>query len=298
MSDKLEYLLVSRDSIDPTVVIVTLNRPKKLNSMNVGMLSELHRVFSVDLVCDLSTVRVVIIVGSGDRAFTSGLDLMDAKVGEILNPSIVTSPGDRSVALKRTIDCMQLPILAIANFPRPVIAYINGACIGLGVDIASACDIRICSSSAVFGVKEIKIGICADLGSLFFLPRICKSDSWVREICYSGRNWLASEALQQGFVSQIGASALELARNIAQNPPIATEGIKVHLNHSIRNRLAECFDLVSVWNSIRLQETQVIAECVGKVLAKMPSKLYINCLVCLCVPHERCECVYMFFSIA
>lgn len=258
---------ISVDESPLGVFTVRINRPKKLNAIDIPTLDELNTVFSEYLLSQIDRVRVVILTGSGDRAFTSGLDLTSESVGEIFSSSSA-SPGTRAVEIKALIIRMQRPIIAIANFPRPVIAAVNGLCVGLGVDLASACDIRVCSPAAKFAVREIKIGICADLGSLFFLPRICKSDSWVREVCYTGRFFGAAEALQQGFVSHVGDGVeVKLAEEIAGNPPVAVEGIKVNLNNSTRDRMRENFEFVAVWNSVKLQDTEMISECVTKVLA-------------------------------
>jgi Delta3,5-Delta2,4-dienoyl-CoA isomerase len=260
---------ISVDESPTGVFTVRINCPKKLNAIDIPTLDELNTVFSEYLLSQIDRVRVVILTGSGDRAFSSGLDLTSESVGGIFTSSSA-SPGARAVELKALIIRMQRPIIAIANFPRPVIAAVNGLCVGLGVDLATACDIRVCSPAAKFAVREIKIGICADLGSLFFLPRICKSDSWVREVCYTGRFFGAAEALEQGFVSQVGDGfemAMKLAEEIAGNPPVAVEGIKVNLNNSTRDRMRENFEFVAVWNSVKLQDTEIISECVTKVLA-------------------------------
>jgi len=260
--------------IDSGIFEVRLNRPRKLNAIAYETIMDLDKVFREVLPSHLSNLKVVILTSSDTRSFTAGLDLTCPRVTETIfsNPSNLNA-ALRATQLKRIIDQMQAPILRIASFPRPIICAINGICFGLGVDIASACDIRIASDTARFSVREIKIGICADLGALYFLPRICRNDSWVREICYSGRIFNSNEALSiGGFISEIVPSltleerARELARSIACNPSIALEGTKKNLNKSIRNRMEECFDYVSVWNSAKLQDTETITDCVGNLI--------------------------------
>ena len=266
---------VSVTRIEEGIVIVRLSRPQKLNAIDYATIMELDRVFREDL--KSPDIRAVILTGSDQKSFTSGLDLGCERVRETIFTSPPDSnPGTRSAELKRLIDAMQSPIMQISKFPRPVICAINGICFGLGVDLASACDIRIASDTATFSVREIKIGICADLGSLFFLPRICRNDSWVREICMSGRIFHAQEALSVGgFISEISPSsslenrAIDLAKSIASNPSIALEGIKVNLNKSARDRMDECFDYVSVWNSAKLQDTRTVTDCVTKLMSKI-----------------------------
>ncbi len=257
------------------VFIVRINRPRKLNAMDLETLAELDYAFSKYLISRLDHVKVVILTGAGP-AFTSGLDLKSPSIAEIFAPSS-SSPGARASSLKSLISTMQLPILSIANFPRPVVCAVNGICVGLGVDIACACDIRVCSTDAKFSVREIKIGICADLGSLFFLPRICRSDSWVRDICFSGRFFTAPVAASQGLVSRVAddaiSAALEIARDIAANPSVAVEGIKVNLNKSLRKDMLENFEFVAVWNSIKLQDSEMIQKCVFDLISKSRAKL-------------------------
>lgn len=275
MFGNFHNLTVNRDSVDPSVLVVSLNRPSKLNAVNLRLLSEINLLFGQTLISHLASVNAVILTGSGSRSFTSGLDLTDSGVIEILTGSSTLSetPGERSSELKRTIETMQAPILSIASFPRPVIAAVSGLCIGLGVDLISACDIRLCDMNAKFSVREVKIGICADLGSLFFLSRIVRNDSWVREICYTGRFFTALEARENGLVSLVSSnvldSALTMCRDISTNPSIATEGIKVHLNHSLRGGMGRCLEKVALWNSIKLQDTRTIMGCVEKIRSKL-----------------------------
>ena len=270
----ISSMSVSVSDIKDGIVEVRLNRPRKLNAIDYNTIIELDRVFGEILAPLLPSINVVILTGSGTRSFTAGLDLGCPRVrGTIFSNPSDSNPAQRANELKQIIDQMQSPILRIANFPRPVICAINGICFGLGVDLACACDIRIASNTSQFSVREIKIGICADLGSLFFLPRICRNDSWVREICMSGRIFGPQEALTVGgFVSEIVPSeslddrARELAQSIACNPQIAIEGIKKNLDKSIRQHMHECFDYVSVWNSSKLQDTQTITDCIGKLV--------------------------------
>ena len=277
----LSKMSISVSDINTGIVEVRLNRPRKLNAIDNDTILELDRVFGQILPPLLSKINVVVLTGSGDRAFTAGLDLSCPRVRETIfsNSSPDSNPAQRASELKQIIDQMQSPILRIATFPRPIICAINGICFGLGVDLACACDIRIASDTAQFSVREIKIGICADLGSLFFLPRIARNDSWVREICMTGRIFNSQEALTVGgFISEmvpsgsLGKRAHELALSIASNPQVALEGIKKNLNKSNRQNMHECFDYVSVWNSAKLQDTQTITECVGKLM-RSSSKL-------------------------
>ena len=254
------------------IVTVTINRPKSLNSINVPTLKELDQVFRVDLDRKLNSVRVVILTGSGEKSFSSGLDLTCPSVRAIFVPEEISSAGIRATFLKRAINELQSPIMAISEFPRPVICAINGLCIGLGMDIATACDIRVCAEGATFSVREVKIGICADLGSLYFFPRVCRNDSWVREVCFTGRIFSATEARENGLVSAVipGISLLKqaekIAKSIEDNEPVAVEGTKINLNKGSRGTLRESMEFVSQWNSVRLQETDIIGRAISKFM--------------------------------
>jgi delta(3,5)-delta(2,4)-dienoyl-CoA isomerase len=255
-------------SINGEIATVSLNRPQKLNAIDMNTIEELDRVFKHDLV--ERKPKVVILKGTG-RSFTSGLDLTSPDILGIFN-STSKEPGSRAVEIDTIIRKMQSPIFAIATFPRPVICAIDGLCIGLGMDIACACDIRIATETSRFSVREIKIGICADLGSLYFLPRITRNESWVREICLTGRIFDSKEALEVGgFISEIGdlTRAVDIARDISSNDSIAIEGTKINLNKSSREKMSDCFDFVAVWNSIRLQEKSVLAERIRSIMSKL-----------------------------
>jgi len=125
------------------------------------------------------------------------------------------------------------------TFPSAVICVTHGISIGLAIDIACCADIRICARDTKFSVKEVDIGMAADIGTLSRLPKIVGSTSWVKDVCLSGRYFTAAEALAIGFVSQVQESktaaldaAAKLAALIASKSPIAVQGTKEILNHA------------------------------------------------------------------
>ena len=259
---------VSRLSEDGSIVCVAINRPSKLNAVNAETLVELDSVFSSVLKPEISNIKCVILRGSGERAFSSGLDLSCESTVSILQSSS-KMPSERAEELGEVIKKFQRPILSISKFPRPIICSIEGVCYGLGVDLASACDIRVASDSSVFSVREVKIGICADLGSLYFLPRICRNDSWVREVCLTGREFSCSEAFSNGFVSHLVSKgtafqkSLEIALCIAQNQIVAVQGTKRNLNFGSRKGMKAAFNEVALWNSIKMQDIESIGRALG-----------------------------------
>lgn len=150
---------------------------------------------------------------------------------------------------------MQESITAIEECRKPVIASIHGGCIGGGVDIVTACDLRYCTAEAVFSVREVKLGITADLGTLQRLPRIVGYGKAV-ELALTGRDFSGLEAKEMGLVSQTFASKLELqdgvlklAQEIASKSPLAVVGTKAVLLRSRDLNVEQGLDYVATWNS-------------------------------------------------
>jgi delta(3,5)-delta(2,4)-dienoyl-CoA isomerase len=235
----------------PHLAIVKLNRPKTMNAMNQLLTLELHKTFEI---LNLnSEVRAIILTGQ-DRFFSSGIDLTDFKMSES------TDMGRRSLEIITFIKTMQDRVTSIENCRKPVIAVVSGYCIGLGVDVITACCIRICTKSAKFSVKEVKMGFAADMGTLQRLPKIVGNMSWVKDVAYTGRYFGAEEAERFGLVSQVFESfeeglqaAVKLGNEIAENSPVAVIGTKVNINYSRDRTVADGLDYVVKWNSWGLQ---------------------------------------------
>jgi Delta3,5-Delta2,4-dienoyl-CoA isomerase len=126
-----------------------------------------------------------------------------------------------------------------SQFNRSVICGLHGAAVGIAIDISSACDIRLAAQDAKFSIKEVDIGIAADLGTLQRFPRVVANDSWARELALTGRLFSAKEALEKGYVSDVFDSkekaiskAMEIAKFIAGKSPIAVQGTKALLDYS------------------------------------------------------------------
>ncbi len=205
------------------VAWLILNRPEKRNSMTDEFFTELEesfRVFDED-----PEVRAIVVRAEG-KMFTAGLDLVAAN----------SLMGDGSAAyregLRKKILAVQEAISAIERCRKPVIAAVHGWCIGGGVDLASACDIRLAAKDAVFSIRETRIGIIADLGTLQRLPHII-GHGWTNELALTGRDFTAEEALKMGFVTRLCEDreallqeAKELAVTIAGLPPLTVQGTK------------------------------------------------------------------------
>lgn len=209
-----------------------MNRPAKYNSFIEAMWFEYGAVF--DKLAFDPEVRVIILSGAGDKAFTTGLDVSAASA------NMARASGDAARISRATIKgCMdfQQCISASEKCDKPVICVLHGFSFGLAVDIACTTDIRICSADTKFAVKEVDIGLAADLGTLSRLPKLVGNFSWVKDVCLSARVFGAEEALRQGFVSEVVSNkasaitrAMDLAKVLAEKSPIGTSGTKHILN--------------------------------------------------------------------
>lgn len=140
----------------------------------------------------------------------------------------------------------------------------HGIALGLAIDIATCADIRLCTSDTKFAVKEVDIGLAADIGTLSRLPKIVGSTSWVKDVCLSARIFGGEEALRVGFVSQVFENknaavgrATEMAKLLAEKSPIAVQGTKELLNHSRDHAVAESLRYTGLWNSAAIQTSDV-----------------------------------------
>ena len=236
------------------VAQVEIDRPKKLNSFIEQMwisLGAIFRKLSVD-----PDVRAIVLTAAGDRAFTSGLDVQAAsETGAISQQSGTVDPARKSIALRRHILEFQDDISAIEKCEKPVIAVLHGISYGLGIDMTTCCDIRICAQNTRFSVREVDIGLAADIGTLTRLPKANVPMSWVKEVCLTARDFTADEALRVGFVSAVYETkevalqkALEMGKLIALKSPVAVQGTKQILNFSRDHSVADGMPLIRPLN--------------------------------------------------
>ncbi|KAI0098717.1 enoyl CoA hydratase-like protein [Nemania sp. FL0031] len=269
-----KYFLISSPA--EYVAHVEINRPEKLNAFFEDMWLEMGRVFG-QLSHD-PNVRAVIFSAVGERAFSSGLDVQAASQGNgVLSPE-GTSDGSRfATRARRHIYEFQDSISAIEKCEKPVIVVMHGISIGLAIDMSCCADVRICSKDTKFSVKEVDIGLAADIGTLSRLPKIVGNHSWVKEVCLSARFFDADEALAVGFVSRVlenKAKAIEaamtLAALIASKSPVAVQGTKEILNHSRDNSVADSLRYTAVWNSAMLQSNDLSTAMLSGIKKTKP----------------------------
>ncbi|XP_047647810.1 delta(3,5)-Delta(2,4)-dienoyl-CoA isomerase, mitochondrial isoform X3 [Phacochoerus africanus] len=247
-------------AVQKHVLHVQLNRPEKRNAMNRAFWREM--VVCFNKIAQDPDCRAVVISGAG-KMFTSGIDLVDMA-------SDIFQPQGEDVAriswhLHNLISKYQETFSVIEKCPKPVIAAIHGGCIGGGVDLITACDIRYCAQDAFFQVKEVDIGLAADVGTLQRLPKIIGNQSLVNELAFTARKMMADEALNSGLVSRIFPdqevlleAALALAAEISSKSPVAVQGTKINLLYSRDHSVAEGLNYMKSWNMSMLQTKDVI----------------------------------------
>ena len=215
-----------------------------------------------------------VIIRSEAKAFSYGLDLPAAfrEWGTTLAGGGLAGPRSELLALIRKL---QRPFTAIAETPVPVIAAIHGWCIGGGVDLASACDLRLATADARFSVRETKVAMVADLGSLQRLPRLIGQGA-TRELAFTGKDITAERAAAIGLVNEVApdrAALDELARawakEIAANPPLVVRGVKEVLDYGEGKSIADGLDFVATWNAAFLA-SEDLGEATGAFAAKRP----------------------------
>ena len=201
------------------VAVLRLNRPARLNAINAAMRAELTE--SLRALADDTTVHAVVLTGAG-RGFCSGLDVRDFGTG-------IPQPDDPAIDRLRFQEAMAAIPQAIRALPQPVIAAVNGPCVGAGLAITLAADIRICSTAASFGNAAILLGLSgAELGMSYHLPRVVGT-SVAADWMLTGRTVSADEADRRGLVSELLEPAalldraVELAGHIADLPALATQ---------------------------------------------------------------------------
>jgi enoyl-CoA hydratase/carnithine racemase len=249
---------------DGGVAHVELARADKFNAMDHAMFAALGDTFRA-LGGDPS-VRCILLSGRG-KHFTAGLDLQYA--ASQFPPA--TDPGRAAESRLRHIKWLQDSFSAVEEARPPVIAAIHGGCIGAGVDLASACDLRIASADAFFQIAEVDVAITADLGTLQRLTHLIP-EGVVRELAYTGRRMPAEEAALLSLVNRVEAdrdaaiaAALELARTIAAKSPLAVAGAKMSLNYSRGRTVEEGLRHVALWNA----GTLVSADLTAAIQARM-----------------------------
>ena len=244
-------------SIECTGAVATLwlDRPEKLNALHRGLWQSIpDAVAALDADAE---VRVIVLAGRG-KAFCAGIDLMDHAPG-LAGGGSLSGRGEsvvgKRLALLEDIRRYQHTVSSLANTNKPVIAAVHGACIGAGMDLITACDIRLAAAGAKFSVRETRIAMVADVGTLQRLPRVI-GDGPARELIFTGCDVDAERAMAIGLVNDVlpdvgtlHERAQALAQEIAANSPLAVQGSKQVLGQSRRREVAAELEYVALWNA-------------------------------------------------
>jgi enoyl-CoA hydratase len=275
-ADKREKAAMGSDRIEVRiedgVALVELARPDKFNAMDRDMFAAIGDSFRA-LGRD-PAVRAILLSGQG-RHFTAGLDLEYA--ASQFRPG--TDAGRAAEAKLRHIEWLQDSFTAVEQARPPVIAAVHGACVGAGVDLVSACDIRLASADAFFQIAEVDVAITADLGTLQRLGYLIPQGV-LRELTYTGRRVGAEEAARLGLVNRVEAdreaviaAGLAMAREIAAKSPLAVAGAKKNLNYSRGRPVEDGLRDVALWNAAALATAdlgEAVRARLGKTRASFP----------------------------
>ncbi|KAL0959103.1 hypothetical protein HGRIS_014400 [Hohenbuehelia grisea] len=227
-----KWLKVSQPSAH--VLHVELNRTP-VNAFNTQFWQEYGALF--DNIADtVPDARVVVLSSAIPKLFTAGLDITETSMFN----DTAADPARRAWELRRHIVEFQQAVGAPERCPIPVIVAVHGLVLGLGIDIMGYCDVRYTASNASFSIKEVDIGLAADIGTLATLPKATGNQSLLNELAFSTKQFSAAEAEKLGFVSkvvpggrdEVVAEALTLAQTIASKSPYAVASTKHLLLHS------------------------------------------------------------------
>jgi enoyl-CoA hydratase/carnithine racemase len=253
------------------IAYVTLNRPDKANAMNAPMWQEIRT--AMKWVDETPTIRVAIIAGNGAN-FCAGIDLgmMMALGKEIEDPCDARTREN----LRNMILDLQDALTSVERCRKPVIAAIHGACVGGAIDLVACCDMRYASNDATFSIKEIDIGMVADVGTLQRLPKII-NPAIVRELAYTGRKIDSAEAAQIGVINRVFAShelltagVNEIAETIVAKSPLSIRGTKEMLNYARDHSVADGLNYIATWNAAMLMSQDLQESAMANMNKRKP----------------------------
>ena len=261
--------------INNSIAHIRFNRPEKRNSMN----EDFWRLFpkEVEELDDSGEIRALIVSSTGPH-FSAGIDLSmfkDDVVEHETNQELGRSRGyfiQQLKFLQRAASCLE-----DARFP--VVAAVQGGCIGGGIDLITAADIRLCTKDAFFLIEEINVGLAADIGTIQRLPKIIPAGI-AREWTMMGEKISAERAKEVGLVSSLHESheemidsAFEMAEKLASKTPLAMWVTKEVLNYSRDHSVKEGLDNVALWNAATLHKEDVMTTMMSKMQKKLPRNI-------------------------
>jgi enoyl-CoA hydratase/carnithine racemase len=261
---------------DHHIAEVILCRPNKLNAMDQNFFDEVLQTFNTLSIDD--DVNVIILWAEG-KAFSAGLDLRSA-ASLLLDGNDTESASVQNLRLLKAIQHWQASNTAIAKCKKPVIAAIQGHCIGGAIDMITACDIRLATEDSLFSVRETKIAIVADLGTLQRLQPIV-GKGFAREMAFTGNDYDAKTCKEHALVNAVYKTHEEclkaarlMAKNIATNSPLVVQGTKQVLNYAEDHNTEDSLTHVALWNAALLK-SEDLQEAIMSYMEKRTPK-FIN----------------------
>lgn len=257
--------------IENYVATLSFNRPDKANSLNEAAWAEMKQHF--EELSDNPEVRVIILAGEG-KHWCAGIDL-ETLMGLAQFQSIECE-GRKRESVRKFIFFLQDCITAIERCRKPVLAAIHNGCIGGGVDIATACDIRYCTQDAYFTVKEVDLGLVADIGTLQRLPKIV-APGIAYEMAYTGRKVYGPEAASIGLTNRsftdkdtMMAEVQKIAATIAEKSPLVIRGTKEIIQYTRDHSVAESLHYMATYNAAFLLSNDLMEAFQATMARKKP----------------------------
>ena len=260
-------------SVSDHIAHVVLKGPGKGNALGPDFWREAPGVFD-DFDAD-PEVRAVVLSGAGGN-FTFGLDLV------AMTSELRYALGAPAMAAERTrfldqLTTMQRAIISLMSCRKPVVASISGWCVGAGIDVICAADVRVCSSEATFSVRAVRMGIVEDMGVLQRLPAII-GEGAARELCLTGEDFDAARAAALGLINHVDDTpevalqhAIAIATRIAANPPLTVQGVKRVMNERAHAGVRESLHYTALWNATFMQSRD-FAEAISAFTEKREPK--------------------------
>lgn len=258
--------------INDHIAHVAFNKPEKANALDATGWQEMQAIF--ELLDKTPEARVIVLSGEG-KHFCSGIDV--SLLMAIRQRVSLDCEGRMREKLRELVLQLQDTVSAIEKCRKPVLAAIHNACVGGGVDIVSACDMRYATEHGFFAIAEIDMGMVADLGTLQRLPKII-GDGMAREMAYTGRRVYGPEAKEIGLINRhfddkesLMAAVFVIASQIASKSPLSIRGTKEIINYTRDHSVADGLKYMAIWNAALLLSNDLNEAFMAKMERRSPT---------------------------
>merc|ERR1712226_647262 len=283
--DKYKASTIKASFPSEYVLELSINRPEARHAMNMPFMDEMQTLLNTAHK-DGAVRAIILSAGETPKKpiFSAGIDVM----GLAVNLMECKEPDDvarQFLKMREFILHLQAKTTALRACRKPVIGAVDGGALGLAIDYLSACDIRYCTERSWFTIKEVDVGLAADVGTLQRIGKTCGNESKLRELAFTARNFSAKEAHEIGFVSSVAADRAELmdrvhevARTIAQKSPVAVQGTKIAMNYARDHTVEESLEQIATWNGACLLSDDLLKSVMAMKEKKGPESVdYDDC---------------------